>query len=261
MNQLKILISVATWNRPNITRLCLENLQDFRGQNAAVMIYDDASSAYDASFLDPYCDGLLRFRLHGGIERSRARAFRDFVHRYSEFDVLYLTDNDTIHDPIFIDILNEFFAEQREYPFAHPVGLFRSVFHESAIEQQFDKFMVSKTCPGVSQAYNREMAEKIVQLLDTNPMMETVYGWDFHWPAVLDRPFLISNQSYVEHLARDLSEGGIHCPNNGQTKDSFLADFQRDRALAPTESLKRITAHTLEKLFSDLSTTQPTTEA
>ena len=87
MKQLKILIAVATWNRPNVTRLCLENLQEVRGSNVAVMVYDDCSSAYDASFLEPYCDGLMRFRLHGGIERSRARAFRDFVHRYLEFDI------------------------------------------------------------------------------------------------------------------------------------------------------------------------------
>jgi len=252
MKQLKILIAVATWNRPNVTKLCLENLQEVRGSNAAVMVYDDCSSAYDASFLDPYCDGLLRFRLHGGIERSRARAFRDFVHRYSEFDILYLTDNDTIHDPVFIDVLNEFFAEQGNYPFAHPVGLFRSVFHKNAVEQEFDKFMVSKTCPGASQAYNREMAEKIVHLLDTNPGMETVYGWDYHWPAVLDRPFLISHQSYVEHLGRDLAEGGIHCPYSGSSEEHFRTDFQRDRAVAPTESLVRLTDQALDELLEKL---------
>jgi hypothetical protein len=164
---------------------------------------------------------------------------------------LYLTDNDTIHDPIFIDVLNEFFSEQEHYPFAHPVGLFRSVFHENAIEQHFEKFVVSKTCPGVSQAYNREMTEKIVQLLDTNPMMETVYGWDYHWPAVLDRPFLISNQSYLEHLGRDLSEGGLHCPNNGESEEDFRADFQRDKGLAPTKQLQKITNYALKALFSE----------
>jgi hypothetical protein len=213
------------------------------------MIYDDASSAYDASFLDPYCDGLLRFRLHGGIERSRARAFRDFVHRYSEFDILYLTDNDTIHDPVFIDVLNEFFAEQENYPFAHPVGLFRSVFHKNAIEQQFDKFVVCKTCPGVSQAYNREMAEKIVYLLDTNPVMETVYGWDYHWPNVLQRPFLISKHSYLDHLGRDINEGGLHCKKTGTSARSFLRNYNRDRALNKTDPLEKISHQARLKLI------------
>ncbi len=217
------------------------------------MIYDDASTAYDPSFLDPYCDGLLRFRLHGGIERSRARAFRDFVHRYPEFDILYLTDNDTIHDPTFTDVLSEFFAEQGEYPFAHPVGLFRSVFHEKAIDQHFDKFVVSKTCPGVSQAYNKEMAGKIVQLLETNPVMETIYGWDYHWPAILCRPFLISSNSYVQHLARDVNEGGLHSNFTGTSREAFMRDFERDKSLYPTQTLTKLTEQCLQKLIYEPS--------
>ncbi len=249
MKQLKILIAVATWNRPNITKLCLENLQEVRGSNVAVMVYDDCSNAYDASFLDPYCDGLVRFRLHGGIERSRARAFRDFVHRYLEFDILYLTDNDTIHDPEFVNLLHEFFVEQGKYPVAHPVGLFRSKFHENKIKQKFDSFVVSETCPGVSQAYNREMAQKIIHLLDKNPAMETVYGWDYHWPKVIDRPFLIPTNSYLEHLARDISEGGLHCDMTGITAKDFIKDFNRDRALFPTDKTKELTAIALKGLI------------
>jgi hypothetical protein len=252
MKQLKTLIAVATWNRPNVTRLCLENLQEVRGSNVAVMVYDDASSAYDARFLDPYCDGLLRFRLHGGIERSRARAFRDFVHRYSDFDILYLTDNDTIHDPVFINILSELFAEQKQYPFAHPVGLFRSVFHENAIEQQFDNFVVSKTCPGVSQAYNREMAEQIVRLLDTNPVMETIYGWDYYWPMALDRHFLITPYSYLEHLSRDINEGGLHSKLSGNTASALLSDFSRDCAQNKTKALEILALSALSELTSGL---------
>jgi len=249
MKNLKILIALATWNRPNVTKLCLENLQVVRSSNVAIMVYDDCSSVYDTSFLDPYCDGLLRFRLHGGIERSRARAFRDFVHRYSEFDILYLTDNDTIHDPDFVGVLNEFFTEQENYPFAHPVGLFRSVFHENAVEQEFDKFLVSKTCPGVSQAYNREMAQKVVDLLDTNPIMETIYGWDYHWPKVLQRPFLISKVSLVEHLARDTTEGGIHCKTSGSDKLSFMRDATRDRAIQPSNYLAHAIENSADHIF------------
>ncbi len=250
MKKLKILIAVATWDRPNVTKLCLENLQKVRDSDTVIVAYDDCSRAYDVSFLDSFCDGILRFRLHGGIERSRARAIRDFIHRYTNFDILYLTDNDTIHDPAFVDILREFFSEQETYPFAHPVGLFRSVFHEDAIEEHFDSFIVSKTCPGVSQAYNREMAEKIVTLLNTNPVMETVYGWDYHWPASLERPFLITKNSYVEHIGRDLSEGGIHCPNSGPSRENFHSDFRRDRAKLPTVELSRLSEESITKLFS-----------
>ncbi len=250
MHSLKILIALATWNRPIITKICLQNLQLVRSKDVSLMIYDDCSTDYDQSFLDSFCDGLLRFRVHGGIERSRARAFRDFVHRYTEFDILYLTDNDTVHDPEFISVIRNFFQEQDLYPYSHPLGLFRSKFHESAIEQRFDKFVVSKTCPGVSQAYNREMAEKIVRLLDTNPVMETAYGWDYHWPNILDRPFLVSSDSYLEHFARDLKQGGLHSNFTGMTRESFLQDFQRDKCLYPTDKLAQLTEKTFEYLFS-----------
>ncbi len=249
MKQMKILIAVATWNRPIITRICLENLQLVRDPNLSVMIYDDYSTDYNQSFLDQYCDGLLRFPTHGGIERSRARSFRDFVHRFKDFDILYLTDNDTIHDPEFVKVIRNFFHEQDSYAYSHPLGLFRSKFHERSIEQQFDKFVVSKSCPGVSQAYNREMAERIVQLLDTNPIMETAYGWDYYWPSVLDRPFLITSNSYLEHFARDLTQGGLHSDFTGTTRESFLQDFQRDRCLYPTDKLVQLTKKTFEDLF------------
>jgi hypothetical protein len=249
MQTFRILVAVASWNRPNVTRLCLENLQQIRGPNAAVMIYDDNSSAYDEKFLSQYCDGLLKFRIRGGIERSRARAFRDFVHRYSDFDLLYLTDNDTVHDPSFIRILNEIFSIQRRYPYSHPVGLFRSVFHENAIEKDLGDFLTSKTCPGVSQAYNREMAEKIVHLLDSNPQMETVYGWDYHWPNVLQRPFLISKHSYLDHLGRDINESGLHCKKTGTSARSFLRDYNRDRALNKTDPLEKISHQARLKLI------------
>jgi hypothetical protein len=93
------------------------------------------------------------------------------------------------------------------------------------------------------------MAKKIVQLLDTNPMMETVYGWDYHWPAVLDRPFLISKNSYVEHLGRDIEEAGLHSFNSGKSRELFLQDLERDRALLPTEKLIELTNQAVSRLF------------
>ena len=52
---------------------------------------------------------VLRFRITGGIERSRARSMRDFEYIYNEFDLFYMTDNDTIHDPEFLNILRSIY--------------------------------------------------------------------------------------------------------------------------------------------------------
>ena len=104
---LKIFIALSTYNRKKITSLCLENLKNIidKDESALLAIYDDASTNYDEKFLKKYSDNVLRFRVNGGIERSRARAVRDFEHIYKNFDLFYMTDNDTIHDPVFLQTL------------------------------------------------------------------------------------------------------------------------------------------------------------
>ena len=107
----KILIALSTFNRKNITKLCLENLKQIvdKDKKSKLVIYDDASTNYGDEFLKQYSDNVLRFRVSGGVERSRARAFRDFIYIYKDFDLFYMTDNDTIHDPDFLDILRKLY--------------------------------------------------------------------------------------------------------------------------------------------------------
>ena len=81
------------------------------------------------------------------------------------------------------------------------------------------------------------MVSKIVDFLNKNPVYETLYGFDYHWPASLSLPFLQSNISYLEHFARDRFEKGIH---SDFSNDDPLKDFERDRAQNPTDYLKKI---------------------
>ena len=78
---LKIFIALSTYNRKKITSLCLDNLKNIidNDGSASLSIYDDASTTYDEKFLKKYSDNVLRFRVNGGIERSRARAVREFA--------------------------------------------------------------------------------------------------------------------------------------------------------------------------------------
>ena len=88
----KIFIALSTFNRKNITKLCLENLKNIVGKdgNSTLVIYDDASTNYGEDFLKYYSENVLRFRVSGGIERSRARSFRDFIYIYKDFDLFCL---------------------------------------------------------------------------------------------------------------------------------------------------------------------------
>ena len=109
----KILIALSTFNRKNITKLCLENLKTIVDEdgNSKLVIYDDASTNYGEDFLKQYSQDVLRFSSSGGVERSRARSFRDFIYIYKDFDLFYMTDNDTIHDPKFLNILRLIFGK------------------------------------------------------------------------------------------------------------------------------------------------------
>jgi glycosyltransferase involved in cell wall biosynthesis len=85
---MKILIALATYNRPVITHLCLQNLQLVRSDEVKLVVYDDASTAYSKETLLEFSDDVIRFERNGGIERSRAKAIRDFVYRYTDCDLI-----------------------------------------------------------------------------------------------------------------------------------------------------------------------------
>jgi len=235
---MKILIALATYNRPVITQLCLQNLQLVRSDEVRLVVYDDASTSYTKDYLFKYADDVIRFERNGGIERSRAKAIRDFVYRFTDYDLIYFTDNDAIHDPKFVDVVRSVSAWQRNQAEILPFSLYSTVFHvrsENIIFEN-DAFFILKTIPGISQCYTREMAEIILEILNRSADLESTYGWDYIYTTILDRPCLNTKTSFVEHFARDKSEGGMHSSNSGTGLDA-LADFERDRALNPTPYL------------------------
>ena len=249
---LKIFIALSTFNRKNITRLCLENLNEIITKDGAstLAIYDDASETYDEKFLKQFSKIVLKFRVRGGIERSRARSFRDFEHIFTDHDLLYITDNDTIHDPSFLSILRDIHTiSSVSFENKMPISLFNSVFHSDPknVIKNDDLLSIRKTAPGVSQCYDRSMVSKIVDFLNKNPIYETLYGFDYHWPASLKVPFLQTNLSYLEHFARDKHEKGIH---SDFSNDDPMKDFDRDRALSPTPYLKKIRLKIIKKILS-----------
>ena len=72
------------------------------------------------------------------------------------------------------------------------------------------------------------MISRIVKFINENPVYETLYGFDYYWPASLGIPFLQTKTSYLEHFARDKNEKGIH----SSLSDNPIDDFDRDRALS-----------------------------
>jgi len=248
---MKILIALATYNRPIITRMCLQNLQSVRSDDVKLVVYDDASIAYSKETLLEFADDVVRFGRNGGIERSRAKAIRDFVYRYTDYDLIYFTDNDAIHDPSFVDVVRSVSGWQKARGEVLPLSLYNSRFHSKPENILFETeiFLILKTIPGVSQCYTREMAEIIVDELNFSAESESTYGWDYIYTAVLGRPCLNTKISFVEHFARDKYEAGMHSKNSGNGIEAMV-DFERDRALNPAPFLAQIRDEIIGKIIA-----------
>jgi glycosyltransferase involved in cell wall biosynthesis len=245
---MKILIALSTYNRPVITELCLQNLQAIRSETVKLFIYDDCSTAYNYQYLEKYADKVIRFSPNVGIELSRATAIRDFVFKHTEFDLIYFTDNDAIHDPEFINIIKGIRYLQNNNQQFLPFSLFNSVYHKQGIIKETEGYYIQQTIPGISQGYTRALAKTIVEKLNTTPKLDRQYGWDYIYTQILNLPCLVPKQSYVEHFARDMFEAGMHAKNSG-TGVLGLQDFERDRALNPTEYLVNIRPAIINKIL------------
>ncbi len=105
---------------------------------------------------------------------------------------------------------------------------------------------IRKTCPGVSQCFDRDMIKKMLVFINENPEYETLYGFDYHWPSSLNVPFLQTQTSYLEHFARDKKEKGLH---STLTEDDPKIDFERDRALQPSLYLQKIRDKIINKIL------------
>ena len=88
----------------------------------------------------------------------------------------------------------------------------------------------------------------MVDFLNHNPIFETVYGFDYYWPAQLGVPFIQSEVSYLEHFARDRHQPGIHSGFSKKRED-IMKDFEKDRALNPTNYLKEIRNETINLIM------------
>jgi tetratricopeptide (TPR) repeat protein len=249
---MKILVAIATYNRPIITDLCLRNLQQVRDSITKIIIYDDSSDAYNQKYLSDFADEVVRFESRQGIERSRARTFRDFLRKYKDYELLYLTDNDAIHDPDFAKTLREIFlAQEKSCTPIKPVGLFNSKFHQERIKGEAGSFYFYETCPGISMCFTRPMVQKIVDYLEDDPSAEFRYGWDMDWPKALNLPFMVPKTSYVEHFARDRFQSGMHSSNSGVDLKSALDDFERDRAINPSPYLRDTRLKVIKEILGD----------
>jgi tetratricopeptide (TPR) repeat protein len=225
-----ILISVPVFNRKRVTRLSLAQIKRYKTPSCFLQVYNDHSDEYDNTFLTPYADEVIRLPDKKGINALRWHQFRCFLE--SDFDFIYMTDSDVIHDPEFISALDVLYETGNR---KLPVCLFNSAFHMEPriILYRKNGVMLKGTAPGVSMFYDRTMVERILSMLKRHHDNEV---WDFAAVKYLGLPWITPETSYLEHYGT----GGIHNIDN-----------ERDRAINPTEYLREKREPILKYLMHD----------
>ena len=225
---MRILICVPAYNRKAITSLALESLNKHK-QDATIWTYNDWSTEYDNNYLEPFCDKVIKLpksdklvvknqkNINGmGVQHLRWHQFREFVSM--DYDALYLTDSDTIHDPSYIEVLKE---TSNEFPH-NPLSLYTS---HPAIARS-NRTFIREYSGGISHLYTREMVENIVLILNRQ-RSDPDYGWDYEAINYLNRKMIVTTTSYLEHFGA----GGMH---------SADTNWDHDRAGWPTPYLQKI---------------------
>ena len=233
-SDLSILIVVDAYNRGKITHLSLAQTQRYKSAKCYLQVYNDHSTEYDNLFLSPYADEVIQLPNKMGSHNLRKYQFKQFLE--TDFDFLYMVDSDVIHDPKFETVLRVLYEiGDRKLP----ICLYNSNehAHETNIVYCKNGISLRKTAPGISLFFNRKMVEKIVSILDRVDDDHNRYNLDYRAIAYLGLPCITPEISFLEHYGG----GGIH-----------NSDYEKDRAITPTEYLQYRRKAILDYLTQDI---------
>jgi tetratricopeptide (TPR) repeat protein len=232
----KILISVPVFNRVKITTLSLAQTKRYKTTYCHLQVYNDHSTEYDNSYLSPYADEVIQLPNKMGIHKLRWYQLRQFLD--TNYDFIYMTDNDVIHDSQYIKALEALYFLGGD---KLPVCIFNSVHHTRphSILYFGDEIMLMRTAPGVSMFLDKAMVETIISRFDSADKYSGADSgdWDFRVCELLNLPWITAQQSFLEHFGGE----GMHNP-----------DYERDRALQPTQYLEERRNPILQYLVDDI---------
>jgi glycosyltransferase involved in cell wall biosynthesis len=203
-----LVIVVPVYNRKRTVEISLSNLSKYK-QNSTLWVYDDCSTEFGPEFLAGYADKLVMGHKNLGVHGIRWKQLHDFIE--SDFKYIYLTDSDSFHDPNFLNVL-------KGLPKGNPISLYTSDCNAFISKKETFK---RKWSGGISHFYTREMIEDI---LERAKNIDKKDGWDYKFPQLLKKEFLVTRTSYLDHLGAY----GIHSGDS----------WDHDRAKNPTEFLR-----------------------
>ena len=232
---MKVLIEVQCYNRKTITEITLNQIKRYKGIGADLQIVNDHSTEYDVEWLEQFTDKVVQYPQKANINILKYRTFKNFLK--SDYDYLYMCDNDAYHDP---DFMNQLFLVHQQSG-GLPVTLYRSSFIKRC-----GVYKVTKKLPsgevrkglfgGISTFLSRKHIEKINELLpETEEQWDKLTefkAWDSRWQQHVENGcFAVPELSYVEHYG---------------WKGQNHKNFEDDIALEPTIYLQD-THNTIKK--------------
>lgn len=219
-NPKTILIAVTAFNRKKITALALNQMKRYKPTYCHLQVYNDHSSEYDNAFLANHADEVIQLPKKMGIDHLRWYQFRKFLE--TNYDFLYMTDNDVIHDPSYVDMLESLYVKGKEQL---PVSLFTNMFmlQPRLLLLYEDGIYVKTSSGGTSMFFDRKMVETIVSVTDNIENTFDGLAWDNKAVGCLGLPWITPEQSYLEHFGA----GGLHGNN-----------YEIEIAINPTEYLQ-----------------------
>lgn len=225
---MKILIEVQCFNRKNITEICLNQINKYKSKDCDLRIINDYSTEYDNDWLSQFSSDIIMYEKKLNISKLKYRTFKNFLN--SDYDYLYMCDNDIFHDKDFIYFLKKYMGNNL------PITLYKSSFIHSFGDNVSKYLKIYENISlktglfgGASVFLNRKHVEKIVENLpkDENEWSDSCVNvaWDSKIQKMIDnrKYYLIPNESMCEHYGKD----GL---NHKKLTDDY--------ALNPTEYLE-----------------------
>jgi hypothetical protein len=225
-----VFVAAATFNRPIVSRMCLEQQASVMPPSHELHVWDDQSDR------PPDLHG-IRHIAHkekgklwvGGI---RAVELLEFIS--SGFDVVYLTDCDAVLDPAWMGMA------VRLLKYGEVAGLYNNSYNLRYVvgEGSEPPHYVKTAVPGISIMMVRAAVMRLVKILPTFDVK-----WDHRFSAELGMRCIVSKQSHCDHYgASGLHPGpGEWDKNVAHNPTPYLADLRRTlfeeiKAAAPTGS-------------------------
>jgi len=240
----KLLIVVACFNRPTHTRHCLETLAASKAPQDILCCFDDGSTEYHAGFLGSFAELNFNTNRRIGIHAQRILHFQfagEMMGKIPEITRLYLTDNDTIHDPHWRDNLVQV---QDEYDGALVCG-YDTLSHSTLPGNTWrddpgERVIWRKYAPGVSYLLT---ADHVTVVNGRRNMLQA--GWDWIVPDLLGNCCAITRQGWLDHIGF----GGDRHPSDDGPEGG-------DRVANPTAWLQRKRAEVIAELKHDATRTK-----